>query len=230
MIISSLSSYATLPEELGEELGQVVFSANDPEYEWSQTDTKQIKVGFKSQSLQLESKDAKGFAYSVTELPLSVEDTPEFIFGVNINGFRPSDMDASQKLASKFGKNLANSATLKPLGCFGMIFDYQDNHNYKAIAIYKKSYLYYVEKDGVISTVKSGPVKFKGDSFKLMMRRENGGIEFQLNGIEVCKLRKINLTSPYFGVFISGKGKAEIPDFIMYVPEQEDTEQSTSNT
>ncbi|MBD5267803.1 MAG: hypothetical protein HDS41_06465 [Bacteroides sp.] len=207
IIASSLNSYATLPEDLNEEYGQVVFSANDPEYEWTQIDTKQIKVSFTSQSLQFESKDDTGVAYSVAELPISVEDTPEFIFGFNLKGFRPSDNRV-----------------------FGMIFDYQDIRNYKAIAISKKTYQYYVVKDGVTATVKSGPVKFKGDSFKLIMRRENGGIEFQLNGIEVCKLRKISLTSSFFGVFISGKGTAEMPDFIMYVPEQEDTEVSTSNT
>ena len=207
IIASSLNSYATRPEDLNEEYGQVVFSANDPEYEWTQIDTKQIKVSFTSQSLQFESKDDTGVAYSVAELPISVEDTPEFIFGFNLKGFRPSDNRV-----------------------FGMIFDYQDIRNYKAIAISKKTYQYYVVKDGVTATVKSGPVKFKGDSFKLIMRRENGGIEFQLNGIEVCKLRKISLTSSFFGVFISGKGTAEMPDFIMYVPEQEDTEVSTSNT
>ena len=192
---------ASIQDELTEELGQIQFSASDPEYEWSQIDTKQIKVGFKSQSLQLESKLMDGFAYSVVELPINVEDNAEFIFGFNLNGFKPTE-------ASKFG----------------MIFDYQDIRNYKALAISKKEYQYYGIKDGVASLIKSGPVKYKEDFFILIMKRENGGIEFWLNDIEVCKLRKIILSSSYFGVFINGKGKAEMPSFIMYVPEQEDTE------
>ncbi len=212
IILSALSAIAlvvsaSIPNQLSDEYGQTVFSVSDPEYEWSQMDTKQIKVGFKSQSLQFESKQDKGFAYSVVELPVTVEDNTEFLFGISLNGFKPND------------KN-----------CFGMIFDYQDIRNYKAIAISKKEYQYYVVKDGVASMIKSGPVKHKGDSFKLIMKRENGGIEFQLNDIEVCKLRKIKLTSSYFGVFINGKGKAEMPSFMLYVPEQEDVEQPTSNT
>lgn len=206
-IAIALVMSASIPDELSEEYGQTVFSVSDPEYEWSQIDTKQVKVGFKSQSLQFESKQDNGFAYSVVELPINVEDNTEFLFGFSLKGFKPSDKSS-----------------------FGMILDYQDIRNYKAIAISKKEYQYYVVKDGISSMIKSGPVKYKGDSFKMIMRRENGGIEFVLNGIEVCKLRKITLSSSYFGVFINGKGKAEMPSFMMYISESEDTEQSTSNT
>lgn len=210
------SAIPSIPDEFGDEYGQVVFSTTDPEYEWSQIDSKQIKVGFKGQALQLESKIPDGFAYTVTELPIDVEDTPDFLFGFTIYGFKPSDLS----------KN--NNALMT--GSFGMLFDYQDIRNYKAIAIFKKTYQYYTVKDGVMSMVKSGPVKYNGNSFNLICKRENGGVEFQLNGIEVCKLRKIELTSSYFGVFINGKGKAVVPSFIMYIPEQEDIEQSTTNT
>lgn len=206
LIASSVASYASIPDNL-EEYGQVEFSTTDPEYEWSQADSKQIKVSLKSQFLELESKNDDGLAYSVVELPIDVEDNAEFLFGFSLNGFKPNDKSG-----------------------FGMFFDYLDIRNYKAIVISKKEYQYFVVKDGVASMVKSGPVKHKGDSFKLIMRRENGGIEIQLNGIEVCKLRKIRLTSSYFGVFINGKGKARMPSFMMYIPEQDDTEQSTSNT
>lgn len=228
----TLSSYgaSALPDELGEDFGKTVFSVTDPEFEWSQIDTKKVKVSFKSQALQFESKLIDGFAYSVTELPIDVEDTPDFMFGFTLNGFKPSDASKTEKLSSKLTAQIesGNSGSLMS-GSFGMLFDYQDIRNYKAIAISKKVYQYYVVKDGVPSIIKSGPVKYKGDSFKLIMKRENGGIEFVLNGIEVCKLRKISLSSSYFGAFINGTGKAEMPSFIMYVPEQEDTEQSTSD-
>lgn len=229
LIASSLVSHASLPNDL-EEYGQVEFSPTDPEYEWSQIDSKQIKVEFKSQTLMFESKKFDGFAYSVTELPINVEDTPEFMFGFTLNGFRPSDKSKNEALASRLMSKAGNSDNIIMMGSFGMLFDYQDIRNYKAIAIFQKTFQYYVVKDGILSMVKSGPVKHKGDSFKLIMLRENGGIEFLLNGIEVCKLRKINLSSSFFGVCINGKGKAEMPSFIMYIPEQEDTEQSTSNT
>lgn len=229
LIVASTVAYASLPDNL-EECGQVEFSPTDPEYEWSQIDSKQIKVGLKSQTLSIESKTPDGFAYSVTELPINVEDTPDFVFGFTLNGFKPSDNSKNEKLASKLSAKVGNSNDILMMGSFGMLFDYQDIRNYKAIAIFQKTFQYYVVKDGILSMVKSGPVKFKGNSFKLIMKRENGGVEFQLNGIDVCKLRKINLTSSYFGVFIYGKGKADMPSFMMYIPEQEDSEQSTSNT
>lgn len=232
LLWASLTSFAgsTIPQEFSDEHGEVVFSASDPELEWSQIDTKQIKVRFKGQSLQLESKLPDGFAYSVTELPINVEDTPDFLFGFTLNGFKPNDgFTKNQKLFSQLSKSLDNNNSLMT-GSFGMLFDYQDIHNYKAFAIYKKTYQFYTVKDGSISLVKSGPVKYKDNSFNLILKRENGGIEFTLNGLEICKLRKIDLESSYFGVFICGKGKAEMPSFMMYVPEQENTEQSTSNT
>ena len=42
---------AFIPDELTEDLGVTVFSVTDPEYEWSQTETKQVKVELKSQAL-----------------------------------------------------------------------------------------------------------------------------------------------------------------------------------
>lgn len=213
-----VSVSASAQDDITEEYGQVI-PASDTEYEWSQTDTKRIKVGFsKSQSLQFESKIDFGFAYSVVELPIDVEDNGEFLFGFNLKGFKPSG--SSKKLK---GSGLIASG-------FGMMFDYQDDRNYKGIIISQKAYQYFVVKDGTSSMVKSGPVKYKGDSYKLIMKRENGGVEILLNGIEVCKLRKITLSSSYFGVFIQGKGKAEMPSFIMHIPEQEESEESTSTT
>ena len=218
---------ASIPDELTEEYGQTTFSVSDPEYEWSQIDTKQIKVAFKAESLLFESKQDNGFAYSVVELPIDVEDRTEFLFGIKLKGFKPDDSSKIEKLALKKG-NVDAANLIK--SSFGIIFDYQDIRNYRAVAISKKEYHYYMVKDGIVSMIKSGPVKYKGDSFKLIMKRENGGIEFMLNGIEVCRLRKITLSSSYFGAFINGKGKAEMPSFMMYIPEQEDTEQSTSTT
>lgn len=203
----TLVASASISDELNDEYGQTIFSVTDPEYEWSQIDTKQVKVELKSQGLILESKIDDGFAFSVSELPIDVEELPEFLFGFNLR-----DMKVDNK------------------NHFGMIFDYENTRNYKGISISKKQYNYFSVNNGVYSTIKSGPVKYKGNDFRLILKRENGGIEFVLNGIEVCRLRKISLISSYFGVFVSGKAKAAMPEFIMYIPEQEDTEQSTSNT
>lgn len=198
---------ASLPDELNrEEHGVTGFSVSDPEYEWSQADSKQAKVLLKTEGLLLESKKEDGVAFSVCELPIDVEGSPEFIFGIKLRNIEIDDKNG-----------------------FGIIFDYVDSRNYKGISIGKKQYVYFTVKDGVTSEVKSGPVKYKEKNVKLILKRENGGVEFVLNGIEVCKLRKIELSSSYFGVFVSGKGKVTMPGFIMYIPEQGDSEQSTSD-
>lgn len=198
----------SIPDEalIGAEADNHTIAVTDPEYEWSQTDTKKAKVEFKAQSLALESKDDKGMAYSVVELPINVENNAEFAFGLNLNGPKVEDSKS-----------------------FGMLFDYQDMRNYKCLQIGKKQFAYIVVKDGIESIVKTGPVKHKGSSFSLVAKRDNGGIEFFLNGLQVCRLRKITLSSSYCGVCIGGKAKAELRSFIMYIPEQEDTEQSTTD-
>ena len=145
-------------------------------------------------------------AFSVVELPIGVENNVEFIFGVDLEGPKLNDNNG-----------------------VGMIFDYQDNRNYKAMMISKKQYCYIVVKDGISSTVRTGLVKYKGNKYQLILKRENGGAVFLLNGIEICKLRRISLTSSYFGVFVSGKAKTILSNFIMFVPDQEDTEQSTTD-
>ncbi|MGM9861743.1 MAG: hypothetical protein ACI30W_04030 [Muribaculaceae bacterium] len=198
----------SIPDEaiIGAEAANHAIAVTDPEYEWSQTDTKKAKVEFKSQSLVLESKDDKGAAFSVVELPINVEDNAEFAFGLNLDGPKVDDSKS-----------------------FGMLFDYQDMRNYKCLQIGKKQYAYIVVKDGTDSIVKTGPVKHKGSSFSLVAKRENGGIEFFLNGLQVCRLRKITLSSSYCGVCVCGKAKAELRSFMMYVPEQDDSEQATTD-
>lgn len=183
-----------------------VFSVSDSEYEWSEIDKKKIKVLLNSKGLEFESKEDDGVAWSIVELPINVENNREFIFGVNIQGPKLDDQKS-----------------------IGMLFDYEDNRNHKGITIFKKQYEYFVVKDGVRSSVKTGLVKIKGNTYKLNLKRENGGIEFTLNDIEVCKLRRISINNSYFGVYIKGKMKALMPNFIMYVPEQEDIEQSTTD-
>lgn len=210
LITSTFAATAapSIPDEMlvGAEADNHTIAVTDPEYEWSQTDTKKAKVEFKAQSLALESKDDKGMAYSVVELPINVENDAEFAFGLNLNGPKLED-----------SKN------------FGMLFDYQDMRNYKCLQIGKKQFAYIVVKDGIESIVKTGPVKHKGSSFSLVAKRDNGGLEFFLNGLQVCRLRKITLSSSYCGVSIGGKCKAELRSFIMYVPAQDDTEQSTTD-
>lgn len=183
----------------------ITYSTTDPEYDWSQFDSKKIKVRSSANGLMLESKEDKGTASSIVELPVDTDEAANFWFGIHIN---TSKIDGDK--------------------CFGIVFDYEDANNYKGLAIFKKQYSYFTVKGGTLSSVKTGPVKFQGNSFLLMMKRANGGLEFTLNNIEVCKLKRITISNPYLGVFITGKMTAVVPHFYWHEISPEDYEQSTT--
>lgn len=190
------------------EMANAVHSVSEPDFEWSEMGSKQIKVRLTDKGLQFESKEEGGVAYSIAELPINLEENSEFTFGVLITGVKLDDKK-----------------------CIGLIFDYEDSRTYKGISIFKKQFEYFVVKDGVMSTVKTGLVKTnnKSNVYGLTMSRANGKVEFKLDGLEICTLKRVSIDSPMFGAFIRGKMKAIMPSFIMYNAETEDTEQTTTD-
>lgn len=195
----------SIPTIEGVEESDIIFDVSDPEYDWSQTDSKKMKVELKNEVLMLASKENDGVAYTIAELPIDIEEGSEFMFGVTL---------LAPKLDDK--KSL------------GIIFDYEDARNYKALAIYKKQFDYFVVKDGTVSSVKTGLVKMKGNTYTIVMTRENGKVEFKLNDLEICTLKKVSITNAMFGAFIHGKMKATMPCFYMHNADREETEQSTT--
>lgn len=184
----------------------IIFSPTDPEYDWSQTYSKNIKVESKNVGFLMESKEENGTAFTIAELPIDIEDNCDFMFGVTLSGPKLDDKKS-----------------------LGIIFDYEDARNYKGLAIFKKQFDYFVVKDGTMSSVKTGLVKMKGNTYTISMYRKNGKVEFKLNDLEICTLKKVSITNSMFGAFIHGKMKAIMPYFYMFNPEHMDTEQSTTN-
>lgn len=184
----------------------IFFEISDPLYEWSEIDSKLAKVQLTSNGLLLESKTDNGVAFSIAELPINLEENSAFVFGAIFTGVKLNE----KKMV-------------------GLIFDYEDGRNYKGIAVSKKQFEYFVVKDGVSTPVKTGLVKMKGDILALYMARHDGKVEFYLNDLEICTVKRISITSPMFGVFVQGKMKAMVPKFMMnsFVPEE--TEQSTTD-
>lgn len=197
---------ATTPELEGQEAESFTYETSDPEYDWSQFDTKKISVEIKHEGIVMTSKEDDGVAFTIAELPIDVDHNSEFLFGVTLLG---------PKLDEK--KSI------------GLIFDYEDARNYKGIAIFKKQFEYFVVKDGTRSSVKTGLVKMKGGAYTITMQRQDGKVEFKLNDLELCVLKKVSITNAMFGAFIQGKMKAVMPVFYMYNAEREDTEQSTTD-
>ncbi|MDE5800118.1 MAG: hypothetical protein K2H74_03725 [Paramuribaculum sp.] len=196
----------TVPTVEGQEESDIIFDVSDPAYDWTQTDSKKIKVEIKGDGLVMESKEEDGVAFTIAELPIDIEEGSEFMFGVTLLGPKLDDKKS-----------------------LGIIFDYEDARNYKALAIYKKQFDYFVVKDGTVSSVKTGLVKMKGNTYTIVMTRENGKVEFKLNDLEICTLKKVSITNAMFGAFIHGKMKALMPCFYMHNADHEDTEQSTTD-
>lgn len=178
---------------------------SDPQYEWSETDSKLAKVQLTSGGLLLESKADNGVAFSIAELPINLEENSEFVFGATFTGVKLNE----KKMV-------------------GLIFDYEDARNYKGIAVSKKQFEYFVVKEGIATPVKTGLVKTKDGRLVLNMVRKNGKIEILLDGLEICTLKRVSITSPMFGMFVQGKMKATVPDFVMDNIVADDTEQSTT--
>ncbi len=185
---------------------EYVFPMTDPQYDWSTFKDKKGSAMIVKNGLQLECKQSNYFAASVVELPINTE-SESFLYGAIFAGPKLSD---EVKV--------------------GIIFDYSDIRNYKGISISKDQFSYFIVKDGVSSTVKTGLIKYKGIFYTLVMTREADKVIFMLNGIEFAKLNKVKIENDTFGVMIEGKGKTLVPNFMFHrVPQEEDQEQSTSD-
>ncbi len=189
----------------GIEADDYTFQTIDPQFEWSQFKNKTAAALLLKDQLTLLSKKDEQQVFSIVELPLNTE-SDSFVFG-----------------ALFLGPKLNESTSL------GIIFDYSDSRNYKGISISKDQYRYFISKDGVVSDIKTGLIKYKGKEYYLQMKKDGDKATFSLNGLEMGKLNKIAIESPFFGVMFQGKGATQIPYFNFYVEIPNDEEQSTTD-
>lgn len=113
----------------------------------------------------------------------------------------------------------------------GLVFDYENDKNYRAFVVSKKEYVYYSVEKGERSIVKQGLVKPGKLISQILLKYDSSKIEFLLNGIEVTTLKRISLNSSQLGIIIEGKTKAVCKDFMFYTINSEtEHEESTSDT
>lgn len=179
----------------------------DPQYEWSQFDSKKKgKAIIRTEGLVLESKEEEGIMSSVAELPVS-GDTFEFDFGATF-------------LNAKLDDNKA----------IGLILNYRNDRNFQAISVSKNGFQLEECADGAVSVIKRGLAKTDKTCNTLKISYQGGKMTILLNDIELSIVKNMTITSSTFGVFITGKNKALLKDFIFSMPDENaDTEQSTSD-
>lgn len=178
----------------------------DPLYEWTQYDNKLGSVTMAPAGLSLVSKAPNISAISVVDLNFDPQDTP-FEFGLS------------------FYKTLAEDNKY-----VGMILDYENNNKYKAIVFSKKDYIYYSVDKGETSIIKQGLVKPGKFIETIFVKHVGSRMTVLLNGLEVTDLTRINITSPIYGIIVSGKRSAICDGFYFNTCEPEsDQNQSTSD-
>jgi hypothetical protein len=178
----------------------------DPQYEWSQYKDKTGSAQIGKKGLLLECKKSDEVVASVVELPFNPEN----------DNFKFDATFTETKLSQDFN--------------VGIIFDYSDTRNFKGIRISKEQFVFFSVKDGTTANIKSGLIKYKGKSYIISIDKQDEKILFSLNGLEFSKIKRAKIESPYFGVFVYGKGKALVPEFNFQITDSgNDIEQSTTD-
>ena len=178
----------------------------DPEFEWTQSDTKNACALMTEYGLMLKNKKNGITTLSTVELPFDI-DKDEFTYSLRV---------------FLSGKKINKDCLL------GIVFDYEDNRNYKAILINYSQYSYINIKDGVEYVKKTGLIKLPEDTFVMDIKRESDIIYLNIDDIEYAKLTSVEINHIKFGVLAIGKQEVYIPQFLFDITNNEESEQSTT--
>ncbi len=179
----------------------------DPMFEWTQYDNSTGSVKMGQNVLILDSRNPSVSCMSVTDLQFDPKESA-FEFGLSFYLTPAED--------NKY---------------VGMVLDYENSKQFKAIIFSKKEFIYYIVEKGDISIIKQGLVKPGKFIETIYAKYEGSVLNILLNGLEVTTLNRVSISSPIFGVMVSGKRKAICDGFYFNIIESQDgQEQSTSNT
>ncbi len=154
-----------------------------PDFDWFQFEEKQAKAIIGKKGLELESKVDGMPCFSVCELPINME-SEDFLVALKMV---PGSVDDK-----------------KP---FGMVYDYQNDANFKMLLILKKGYQIVECEKGNRAVVKKGLYKGKDKEFTVSIIRDQNKVHFGINGLNLTTMLNANLKYPVFGFVISTKGK-----------------------
>lgn len=178
-------------------------SFNDTEYEWNQYESKESVAVLKPEGLLLENKTDENVAYSVSEFPVDIEN-PAFTFEVKLQDFKADEKSV------------------------GLIFDYENNRNYKGFVVNKKSFVYFSVQKGEMSIIKQTLVKPGKKINSISMKIRFGKMEAYVNGLEVTKIKNIKIDNQMLGVIFQGKGRALFKSFVFDMPDSSDESESAT--
>lgn len=179
-----------------------IIPVDDPAYEWSQFEDKKGKAIMKQGMLLIESKDDKGSVASMVEL--DQDPTANFVFLVALSAKPEENAEV------------------------GVVFDYKDNRNFKALLFSKKNFVYETVNGGEVSIVKQGFVKPGKEISVIQMDRNGDKVDVYLNGMDVTTLKRVDFETTNFGVIVGGKYKVLVRGFCYKsLDSGDDIEQST---
>lgn len=181
------------------------YAIDDTQFEWSQGKTKDYSILQTPLGLKIDNKRENLVAFSSVELPINPE-TDDFVFGVYVN----ANYDDKSSCC--------------------LLFDVQDNRNFKGFFIDKSQYQYIVYKDGVPSVVKSGLIKIeKRIPNWIIMKREGSNAVLYIGTVDYATIKNVQITNPIFGFGVNGKNKAFLKSMWLQVVDNESgAEQSTT--
>ena len=190
-----------------EDIRNFYISIDDTRYQWTQSKTKNQQALMSTRGLTINNKLENTIFASTVELPLVVE-SDDFTFGI---------VTKPVKLSEDTG--------------LALLFDYQDDRNFKTIIIDDSQYRYMVYSGGIPSTVKTGLIKFpkKAKTISMYIQREGSIIHFFLNDVEYGTFKNVSINNPTFGAGVLGKNYANIIAMIFKLESNDgDSEQSTT--
>lgn len=179
-------------------------TCSDPTLDWQQYDEKTGRALVTNKGLELESKKDGLYCISFCELPISVKND-NFVVRFEMTPNEISDD--------------------KP---FGVVYDVENEDNYRMLLIMKKSFQLLSIKDSKYSVVKKGLYKLKHKSKKLdiEMLRVKGHLYFYVDGLEIYKSKAPEMENPNFGFVVSPKAKM-LCNGIGFIKESIDYEEET---
>lgn len=155
----------------------------DPEYDWQQYDEKNGKAKMEKKFLLLESKKDDAFCGTFCELPIAM---------------KHDDFIVRLQMAAKISDDKG----------VGIIFDVEDDANYRMLLLMKKSYQLINIKDGKQLVAKKGVFKIKTNEIvDLAISRYKEKLHFLLNGQEFFVTKSPEMENPTFGFVAPPKTK-----------------------
>ena len=184
MLFSSLSLSAQ-DKEL-EKYAPEVQEISSPDFEWGQFDSKKARCRFKKNALELECRVNGDYACTYTELELDP---------INVDFILSFQMEVDK---------------LDDNHCFGIVFDYKNLKNFKALCFGKKQFAVVTYEDGDRAIVKEGLYKLDNKKEPMITLKKKGKrLDFYVGNqyLSLTTLKNCEITSPSIGFYVENVTK-----------------------